>query len=81
MVFVNISEAKANLSKLIERVRRGEEVVIGKAGRPVVRLVVYSADETPRTLGAGSWKGRVVVGPDFDDLPAELVAAFGGDSE
>lgn len=35
MVITNISEAKAQLSRLIERVNRGEEVVIGKAGRPV----------------------------------------------
>ena len=48
VVITNISEAKANLSKLIERVQRGEEVVIGKAGQPVARLVPYSQDLRPR---------------------------------
>lgn len=79
VIITNISEAKANLSKLIERVRRGEEVVIGKAGRPIARLVPFGQDATPRTLGAGAWKGRVEVSPDFDDLPEELARAFAGE--
>jgi prevent-host-death family protein len=81
MVITNISEAEANLSKLIERVQRGEEVVIGKAGEPVARLVPYARDRMPRVLGAGTWKGNVVISPDFDDLPEELSHAFKGDVE
>ena len=78
MVITNISEAKATLSKLIERVRGGEEVIIGKAGKPVARLVPHRPDESPRTLG-GSWKGRVVIADDFDDLPEDLARAFAGE--
>jgi prevent-host-death family protein len=48
MQITNISEAKANLSKLVERVMRGEEVVIGKSGKPVAKLVPYSLDTSPR---------------------------------
>jgi prevent-host-death family protein len=73
-VIVNVHEAKTQLSRLLERVAAGEEVIIGKAGRPVARLVPYS--ETPRRRTPGRWKGRVRVAADFDDTPAEVIAAF-----
>ncbi len=41
MRIINIAEAKASLSKLVERVLQGEEVVIGKAGKPVAKLVPF----------------------------------------
>lgn len=80
MVITNIAEAKATLSKLIQRVLKGEEVIIGKAGKPVARLVAYQEDKTPRTLG-GSWQGKVSVADDFDELPDSLERAFTGESE
>ena len=48
---MNIHEAKTHLSRLIERVVAGEEIVISKAGKPVAKLVPYSAQTTPRTGG------------------------------
>jgi prevent-host-death family protein len=75
MVITNISEAKAQLSALVERVLRGEEVVIGKAGKPVAKLVRYERDETPRRPGALA--GRIEIADDFDDLPQDLAEAFG----
>ncbi len=78
MQITNISDAKASLSKLIEQVLQGEEVIIGKAGKPVARLVPYDADTSPRTLGAGNWKGKIWMADDFDDLPEELLALFTG---
>lgn len=80
MVVTNISEAKAQLSRLIERVNRGEEVIIGKAGRPVARLVPYQVDASPRVLD-GIWAGRVKIADDFDELPEDLLAVFIGDDE
>jgi prevent-host-death family protein len=80
MVITNISDAKATLSKLIERVERGEEVIIGRAGKPVARLVPYRADNSPRVLG-GSWEGKVVIADDFDELPEPIAAAFRGEDE
>jgi prevent-host-death family protein len=56
---------------------RGEEVVIGKAGKPVARLVPYREDDTPRVHGA--WKGRIRIADDFDELPNEVAAAFRGE--
>lgn len=48
MKVMNISEAKASLSKLVERVLQGEEVIIGKAGKPVAKLVPFDLDTRPR---------------------------------
>jgi hypothetical protein len=45
-----------------------------KIEKPVAKLVPYCEDETPRQ--PGYWQDRVVMSPDFDDLPAEIDAAF-----
>jgi prevent-host-death family protein len=71
----NIHEAKSSLSKLIEQALQGEEVVIAKAGTPVVRLVPIQPDVSPRV--GGQWKGQVKIADDFDDLPLDLAEAFG----
>jgi prevent-host-death family protein len=75
MEIANIHEAKSQLSKLIDHAMSGEEVIIAKAGQPMVRLVPIQADDNPR-LG-GQWKGRVRIAEDFDTLPADIAAAFG----
>lgn len=81
MIITNISEAKASLSKLIRQVQQGEEVIIGKAGKPIARLVPYKQDPSPRRLGAGAWKGKIWVADDFDDLPEDVLALFMGAAE
>ena len=75
MHITNISEAKAQLSALIERVLRGEEVIIGKAGKPVARLVRYERAETTRRPGALA--GQITIANDFDELPDDIAEAFG----
>ena len=75
MTLRNISEAKAQLSALIEAVQAGEEVIIGKAGRPVARLVRYQGAKAPRRPGA--LKGLIHIADDFDQLPADFDQAFG----
>ena len=75
MYVTNISEAKAQLSALIEKVLAGEEVIIGKAGRPVAKLIRYDRSEKPRRPGL--LKGKIKIADDFDELPAELSEAFG----
>ncbi len=75
MEIANIHEAKSQLSKLIDHAMSGEEVIIAKAGQPMVRLVPFHADATPRT--GGQWKGRVRIAEDFDTLPDDIAAAFG----
>lgn len=71
---VNIHAAKTHLSRLVERVEAGEEVVIARAGRPVARLVPFQTRVEPRTPGL--WRGRVVLAADFDEAPADVLDAF-----
>ena len=67
--------AKTQLSKLIEEVEGGGEVVISRAGRPVARLIAYDAAPKRRLLGGDA--GRVKIAPDFDaPLPASLLKLF-----
>ena len=76
-MLVNVHEAKTNLSRLLERAARGEEIVIGRAGKPIARLVPYREAREPRV--PGGWQGRVRIGDDFDELPPDLAAAFRGE--
>ena len=80
MKIFNIHEAKSQLSKLIESALAGEEIVIAKAGKPLVKLIPYQEDKQPRT--SGGWEGKVVMSNDFDDeLPANILAGFMGEEE
>ena len=56
---VNIHEAKTHLSRLLERVAMGEEVIIAKAGTPVAKLVPIK--QTNRGFKFGSAKGKIVM--------------------
>lgn len=60
---INVHAAKTHLSRLLERVEAGEEVVIGRAGRPIARLVPYT--QRPARV-FGRLKGQIVVHGDFD---------------
>ena len=74
-VQVNIYEAKTHLSKLLVRVREGEEIVIAKAGKPIARLVPVV--ERPARRLPGSAKGEVSIAPDFDaPLPESILEVF-----
>jgi prevent-host-death family protein len=74
----NIHEAKSQLSRLIEMAIAGEEVIISKAGKPVVKLVPYPDLTAPRPLGV--WRGKVKIADDFDELPPEIAEAFQGEA-
>lgn len=65
---VNIHEAKTNLSRLLERVRKGEKIIIAKAGKPIAVLSPISEPAQARIPGIDA--GKVVISPDFD-LPLE----------
>ncbi len=62
---VNIREAKTHLSRLLERVRQGEEIVISKAGIPIAKL--SPIQQRPKRRVPGMDKGKVVIHPNFDD--------------
>ncbi|PHQ81109.1 MAG: prevent-host-death protein [Coxiella sp. (in: Bacteria)] len=74
MRIYNIHETKTPLSKLIEQVLAGEEVVIGKAGRPVAKLVAYEPVINKRT--PGRLAGQIHITDDFDKLPDNLKGFF-----
>jgi prevent-host-death family protein len=73
---VNIHEAKTHFSRLVERAEAGEEIVIGRGGRPVARLMPLAARSKPRS--PGQWRGRVRMHPDFDAPDPELLDSFEG---
>jgi prevent-host-death family protein len=77
MIEVNVYAAKTQLSKLLDRAERGEEIVITRNGRPVAKLVPARASAKPRKLG--KLKGKIKISPDFDaPLPDDLLRAFEG---
>jgi prevent-host-death family protein len=72
---VNIFEAKTNLSKLIELVEQGEDVIIARAGKPVARLTKIEAAKKP--IRYGLLKGKIHIADDFDDpLPEDVLIEF-----
>ncbi|HEX7182850.1 MAG TPA: type II toxin-antitoxin system prevent-host-death family antitoxin [Thermoanaerobaculia bacterium] len=74
----NVHDAKTHLSRLLDRVAQGEEVIIAKSGRPVAKLVRVTAE--PRR--PGRLKGRIQIGSNFETpLPEETLAAFRGEGE
>ena len=80
MKIVNLHEAKTHLSRLIESVIAGEEVIIAKAGKPLVKLIPYQETKQPRK--PGGWEGKVRMSDDFDDeLPDNILTGFLGEEE
>ncbi len=72
---VNVHEAKTHLSRLLEQVMQGEEVVIAKSGRPVARLVALR--ESAKRREPGSARGQLKLADDFDDpLPEDIQRFF-----
>jgi prevent-host-death family protein len=75
MATVNLHAAKTHLSRLVDKAMAGEDVVIAKAGKPMVRLVPVQAKH--RRTGFGTLKGQLRISEDFDaPLPDEVLRAF-----
>jgi prevent-host-death family protein len=77
MTTVNMHEAKTHLSRLVERVEAGEEIVIARGGKPVARLVPFRERTAPR--GWGALRGAFDVPEDFDGPDLDLYTSFYGD--
>ncbi len=75
MKTVNIQAAKTHLSRLVEEAVAGEEIVLAKAGKPLVRLVPVQKRSTPRKPGA--WKGKITIAEDFDKTDEAVLRLFG----
>ncbi|MCA3248866.1 MAG: type II toxin-antitoxin system Phd/YefM family antitoxin [Holosporaceae bacterium] len=80
MQTTNIYEAKTKLSRLIDQVLSGEDVIISKAGKPLVKMIPYKESKAclpSRVLDC--WRGQVTIADDFDELPADIAAYFRGE--
>ena len=74
-VQVNIYEAKSNLSKLINQVIAGEEVIVAKSGKPVAKIVPF--EKPTQNRKPGSAKGKLIISDDFDaPLPDDILQGF-----
>lgn len=77
MQIFNIHQAKTQLSKLIEKAQNGDEVIIAKAGKPVVKLTSYKQPLKPRKPGL--LKGKISVPDNFNDEDEEINKLFYGE--
>ena len=69
----NLHEAKTNLSKLVDMAMKGEEVIICKAGVPVVKIVAF---KKPKKRVPGLLKGKIEIAENFDELPEDFMKYF-----
>jgi prevent-host-death family protein len=77
---VNIHEAKTHLSRLVDQAAAGKEVVIAKAGKPMVKVTAIDAPEPAAKRRIGSLKGKIKVPDDFDTMgQEEIERMFYGD--
>ncbi len=77
METVNIYDAKTRLSQLVDRAAGGEDVVVSRNGKPLVRITRLI--EPKRRIKFGLLKGKLRIAPDFDaPLPDEILAGFEG---
>lgn len=76
MKYIDTGEAKANFSKLLAAVRRGEEVTICGAGKPVARLTAFESEHKMPKLGTGRDKVKFQPGWDSPETDAEIMEMF-----
>jgi len=77
MQIINIHQAKTTLSQLIEKTLQGEDIIIAKAGKPVVKLVAYKKKMQLRKPGL--LKGKISISDDFDEEDPIINKLFYGD--
>ncbi len=78
MDLLNVHYAKTHLSRILDRVAAGEEIILGKHGIPVAKIVPIE----PAARKPGRLKGKIKIAADFDaPLPKNVAAAFRGERE
>lgn len=75
MKIVNVHEAKTQLSRLLQEVEEGEEIVIARNGTPVAKLVAHVEERKPREPGWG--RGWIEILPGFDEYDEQIARDFG----
>lgn len=83
MISLNINEAKAHLSKYLHAVESGEIVVLCRRNVPVaeIRLLPTKSPTSPRPIGLAQDRGEPLPESFFEDLPKEVLSAFGGEGK
>ena len=72
---VNIHEAKTHLSKLLAQVKKGQEIILAKSGKPIAKLIPIV--EKPARRVPGTAKDKITISPSFDDpLPENVLEEF-----
>lgn len=72
---INVHEAKTHFSKLLERVRQGEEIIVAKAGKPIAKLLPIAQGSAVRVPGSAG--DKITIAPDFDaPLPDQILDDF-----
>ena len=80
MQTINIHDAKTRFSKLINQALKGDEIIIARDGKPLIRLVPYT--EEPAVRKGGQFKGIMHISDDFDaPLPDDVLKHFYGDDK
>lgn len=74
MKVINVQEAKTHLSRLIDSAAAGEDIILGKHGKPMVRLSSFSVSKEPRRLGGR--EGEIRLGADFNDEDEHINSLF-----
>lgn len=75
MNIINIYDAKSHFSHLISSVESGKEIIIGRYGKPIAKLVPYKESKVRARLG-GQWKNKLWLAEDFNDTPKDLIDSF-----
>lgn len=73
MLTVNIHDAKTHLSRLVDQASHGEAFIIAKAGKPMVKVVPLTGDETGTARRLGFMAGEIEVPVDFDSMGGEVI--------
>ena len=72
---LTLCDAEARFSEIVEKATNGEEFVVTRMGKPVVRINRFMAHGRPRRLG--DYAGRIRMSEDFDDWPPDLQQVLG----
>jgi prevent-host-death family protein len=76
MHLINMHQAKTHLSRLVRQACDGQEVIVGRAGEPLVRLVAFKAGAPKRK--SGLLKGKIRIADDFEETPTDMINVFYG---
>lgn len=75
MTCMNVTEAKATFSNVVERAQMGEETIVTKMGKPVAKVIPYPPSS--RTKRLGLFEGQITISDDFDQWPEPEAKVLG----